>query len=36
MKNIAEKLLRYEGMEEITGNPLTTDYLKNLISKNKK
>jgi 2-methylisocitrate lyase-like PEP mutase family enzyme len=33
MKNIAEKLLRFEGMEEITGNPVTTDYLKNLISK---
>ncbi len=33
MKNIAEKLLQFEGMEEITGNPITTDYLKNLISK---
>jgi 2-methylisocitrate lyase-like PEP mutase family enzyme len=33
MKNIAEKLLKYEGMEEITGNLVTTDYLKNLISK---
>jgi 2-methylisocitrate lyase-like PEP mutase family enzyme len=33
MKNIAEKLLKYEGMEEITGNLVNTDYLKNLISK---
>ena len=33
MKNIAEKLLHHEGMDEITGNPITTDYLKNLISK---
>jgi len=33
MKNIAEKLLRFEGMEEITGNPVTSDYLKSLISK---
>lgn len=31
IKNIAEKLLHYQGMEEITGNPVTTDYLKNLI-----
>lgn len=30
MKNVAEKLLKYEGMEEITGNPVTSDYLKNL------
>jgi 2-methylisocitrate lyase-like PEP mutase family enzyme len=35
MKNIAEKLLNYEGMEEITENPVTSDYLKNLIVKNK-
>lgn len=35
MKNIAEKLLNYEGMEEITENPVTSDYLKNLILKNK-
>ena len=33
MKNIAEKLVHYEGMEEITSNRITTDYLKNLISK---
>jgi 2-methylisocitrate lyase-like PEP mutase family enzyme len=33
MKNIAEKLLHFEGMEEITGNPVTSDYLKSLISK---
>ncbi|HXR83841.1 MAG TPA: isocitrate lyase/phosphoenolpyruvate mutase family protein [Hanamia sp.] len=34
MKNIAEKLLKYQGMEEIISNPVTSDYLKNL-SKNK-
>jgi hypothetical protein len=28
-------LLNYEGMEEITENPVTSDYLKNLILKNK-
>ena len=33
MKNIAEKLLQNEGMEEITTNPITGDYIKNLISK---
>ncbi len=33
MKETAEKLLNYEGMEEITGNPITSDYLKNLIVK---
>lgn len=33
MKNVAEKLLKHEGMEEITGNPVTSDYLKNLILK---
>ena len=33
MKNIAEKLLRFEGMEEITNNPLDANYFKNLISK---
>jgi len=33
MKNIAEKLLNYQGAEEITGNAVTTDYLKNLILK---
>jgi 2-methylisocitrate lyase-like PEP mutase family enzyme len=33
LKNIAEKFLHFEGMEEVTGNPITTDYLKNLISK---
>jgi hypothetical protein len=35
MKNIAEKLLRFEGMEEITNNPLDTNYFKKLISQNK-
>ena len=34
MKEIAEKLKNYEGIEEITGNEITTDYLKNLIHKN--
>lgn len=32
MKNIAEKLLHFEGMEEITNNPLDAIYFKNLIS----
>lgn len=35
MKNIAEKLLKCEGMDEITSNPVTSDYLKNLILKNR-
>ncbi len=35
MKNIAEKLLNFEGINDITDNPITTDYFKNLISKNK-
>ncbi len=34
MKNIAEKLLHYEGMQEVVDNPVTTAYLNNLISKN--
>lgn len=33
MKNVAQKLLNYEGMEEITGNPVTADYLNQLILK---
>src|SRR6185437_2387138 len=33
MKNIAEKLLNYEGMEDITSNTITTDYLSKLIPK---
>jgi 2-methylisocitrate lyase-like PEP mutase family enzyme len=33
MKEIAEKLINYEGIEQITGNEITTDYLKNLIGK---
>ena len=32
MKNIAEKLLHYEGMPEVMDNPVTSAYLKNLIS----
>lgn len=33
MKEIAEKLKNYEGIEEITGNGIMTDYLKNLHDK---
>src|ERR1035437_653795 len=33
MKNIAENLLHYEGMQEVVDNPVTTAYLNNLISK---
>jgi len=33
MKNIAEKLLRDEGMQEVTDNPVTSAYLNTLISK---
>ncbi|KAA9040534.1 isocitrate lyase/phosphoenolpyruvate mutase family protein [Ginsengibacter hankyongi] len=33
MKNIAEKLLRNEGMQEVTDNPVTSAYLNTLISK---
>lgn len=33
MKYIAQKLLNQEGMEEVTTNPITTDYLNKLISK---
>ena len=33
MKNIAGKLLHYEGRNEVADNPVTTDYLNNLISK---
>jgi 2-methylisocitrate lyase-like PEP mutase family enzyme len=32
MKNISEKLLHFEGMDEITGNVITSDYLKNLVT----
>jgi 2-methylisocitrate lyase-like PEP mutase family enzyme len=35
MKNVAQKLLNFQGMEDITSNPLTSDYLNKLISKNK-
>ncbi len=34
MKNIAEKLLHYEGMQEVADNAVTTAYINNLISKN--
>ncbi len=33
MKNIAEKLLYYQGMPEVADNPVTTAYLNNLIFK---
>ena len=33
MKNVAQKLLNYEGMEEIISNPVTSDYLNQLILK---
>lgn len=33
IKDIAQKLLNHDGMEEITTNPITTDYLNKLISK---
>lgn len=33
MKNIAGKLLAYEGINEITNNPVSSDYLNDLISK---
>ena len=33
MKEIAEKLKNYEAIEEITGNEVTSDYLKDLIDK---
>ncbi len=32
MKNIAEKLLQYQGQAEVSGNPVTSVYLNNLIS----
>lgn len=31
MKNTAEKLLKYDGMDDITQNPVSSDYIKNLI-----
>lgn len=35
MKNVAERLRNFEGMDEITTNEITSDYLKNLINKTK-
>ena len=35
MKNISEKLLQQEGMSDITGNPVTGDYLNHLIAESK-
>lgn len=34
MKDMAEKLNNLEGLSEITGNEITSDYLKNLVNKN--
>jgi 2-methylisocitrate lyase-like PEP mutase family enzyme len=33
MKEVAQQLLNYEGMEEITTNPVTSDYLNQLVRK---
>jgi 2-methylisocitrate lyase-like PEP mutase family enzyme len=33
MKNASEKLLHYEGMNQVTENPVTSDYLNNLVVK---
>ncbi len=33
MKNLAEKLLHFEGMNDVIDNPVTSDYLKKLILK---
>ena len=33
MKDMAEQLKNYEGLEEITGNEITSDYLKGLVSR---
>lgn len=35
MKNISEKLLNLEGMSDITGNPVTGDFLNHLVSQNR-
>ena len=32
MKNIAERLINFEGMDEISTNDITSDYLKNLVN----
>jgi 2-methylisocitrate lyase-like PEP mutase family enzyme len=36
MKELAIKLKDHEGLSEITGNEITTDYLKNIVTKNYK
>jgi hypothetical protein len=36
MKNLAEELKGYKGLETITTNEVTSDYLKALISKSNK
>jgi 2-methylisocitrate lyase-like PEP mutase family enzyme len=33
MKEMAADLLKYEGLETVTGNPVTSDYLKQLVNK---
>lgn len=33
MKNVSEKLLHYDGMNQVTENPVTSDYLNNLAVK---
>jgi 2-methylisocitrate lyase-like PEP mutase family enzyme len=33
MKNVSEKLLHYEGMDEIKDNPVTSDYLNSLVKR---
>jgi hypothetical protein len=35
MKDVANKLLNYQGMEEINNNPVTSGYLNQLISNQK-
>ncbi len=35
MKNTAEKLLQYKGMDEVKENPVTTAYLNSLINNNR-
>ena len=33
MKSVAEKLLHFDGMTDITNNPITSAYLKNLVTR---
>ncbi len=34
MKELAEQLKEYEGLSSITGNEITSDFLKKLVTKN--